>query len=330
MAITSDPGTSPRDADAAAVAFASFTTAVADANDATPPGKDKQLAPAIAGDGTAEVLALYMCDIGRTPLLSADDEIALARRLAAGDKEAGRRLAEANTRLVVSVARRHLNRGLSFLDLIQEGNIGLLRAVEKFDHRRGYRFSTYAMWWIWQAITRALAERARSIRVPAHLIDEMSRRDRGKRALEDHLGRPPTAAEVDATLGRAPSGYRYALEAMRPVVSLSALMSEFSSDEGGGDAVLGDALLDEDSLSTEEQAFALILRANVRALLRDLLDERERTIIIRRYGLDGDPPETLERVGAIVGVTRERARQIEGIALKKIASSEAASMLRAS
>ncbi len=268
--------------------------------------------PAIGVAESIEPLSEYMHAIGRVPLLTTEQELAVARRVVAGEREAAHALAAANLRLVVSVARRHVNRGLSFEDLIQEGNIGLLRAVEKFDPERGFKFSTYAVWWIRQAITRAIDDKARLVRLPAHLQQTMTTLARATQRLSGELGREPTDRELSVAVGLEQSEVYRLMRAMRPALSLESPVGE--TDEG----MLGDILVDDGAVAVERQAEGLLLRAEMAHVLDEMLSPREREVLALRYGLGGHAPSTLEEVGTALGLTRERARQIETKALTKL------------
>jgi RNA polymerase primary sigma factor len=259
-----------------------------------------------------EPLSDYLRTIGQVPLLSAEQELALAQRVVAGDPEAGRALAAANLRLVVSVARRYLDRGLPLEDLIQEGNLGLLRAVEKFDWTRGYKFSTYAVWWIRQAIARALDDKGRIVRLPAHVQQTMNALARASQQISSELGREATEAELAAQLGLDATEVHRVLRAARPTVSLDLQVGETE------ESLLGDILIDDRSPSVDHQAHVRLLRAEVAQIMAETLDEREREVLVRRFGLAGGAPATLEAVGAAMGLTRDRARQIETQALDKL------------
>jgi RNA polymerase primary sigma factor len=263
----------------------------------------------MAGPGE-DVLALYLQEIRKMPLLTAKEEVALAQRAEQGDAEAKRRLTEGNLRLVVSIARKHIGRGLALSDLIQEGNRGLLRAVEKFDWRRGYRFSTYATWWIRQAVTRALADQARMIRIPVGTGEDVAKVSRASRTLVQRLGREPTLRELSRAAKMPVARVRAILELPQQVASLDMPVGE---DE----ATLRDFIEDRESPPPESAAVASALAGEVRHLLAGLTP-RERNVLRLRFGLDGARPHTLQEVGRTLGVTRERVRQIEQGALRKL------------
>jgi RNA polymerase primary sigma factor len=266
-------------------------------------------------------LRLYLRSIGKVELLSAAEEVSLARRIERGDMGAKEQMVKANLRLVVSIAKGYLGRGLMFLDLIQEGSLGLIRAVEKFDYRRGYKFSTYATWWIRQAVTRAIADKARTIRIPVHMVEKLNNVVHVERQLVQGLGREPTADEIAAELRCSPREVRDVLRISQLPVSLEKPIGE---DE---DSALGDLVEDETAASPFESATVIMQRENVwRALA--VLPDRERQVIEMRYGLTGARPCTLEEVGQAFGVTRERIRQIENNTLKKLQKHPEAQRLR--
>jgi RNA polymerase primary sigma factor len=264
---------------------------------------------------------LYLREIGKVPLLTAEQEVSLAKRIERRDMEAKRQLIEANLRLVVSIAKRYAGRDLSLLDLIQDGNLGLMRAVEKFDWRRGYKFSTYATWWIRQAITRAIADKSRTIRVPVHMVDTINKLMRVQRQLLQELGREPTAEEVAAQMEMTPERVRQIRKIGQQPVSLETPVG----DEG--DAQFGDLLEDEGAVAPPAAADEVLQREGLGRVLAQLTT-RERTILELRYGLTGDHPLTLEEVGQRFGLTRERIRQIEGKTLAKLRSFREAEALR--
>ncbi len=257
-----------------------------------------------------EILSLYLQEITRVKLLTAEEEQELARRVQAGDAEAERRLVEANLRLVVRIARRYLNRGLSLLDLIEEGNVGLLHAARKFRPDRGTRFSTYATWWIRQAVVRALANQARTIRLPVHVQLLLSQYVKKRNALTQALGRPPTVEEVAKEMGRPTAEIEH-LETLRQ----QPLSLDSPAREGKGS--LHDTVEDPSAVSGSGIAAVLRARADLAGVLQDLPDT-ERTVVTLRFGLGGEEPMTLESIGQRLGVTRERVRQIEGSALKRL------------
>jgi RNA polymerase primary sigma factor len=304
--------------------------------------------PVVEPDGAGEALPVYLQEIGRVPLLTAAAEVELAtameigleaaQRLQSGEPlaegeresleeqirrglEARRRLIEANLRLVVSIARRYMNRGIPLGDLIQEGNIGLLRAVEKFDYHRGFKFSTYATWWIRQSISRSVADHARTIRIPVHMVENINRMIRAMSRLQQQLGREPTAEEV---------GLALELPAERIREMLAMLPQPMSIDTPIGDeqdTQLADFIEDANALNLEDSAQRMLLRDHVQGVL-DSLSGRERRVIELRYGLDGAPDRTLSEIGDALGVTRERIRQIEAKALRKLRHPSRAKRLR--
>jgi len=256
-------------------------------------------------------LGVYLAEIACIPLLTREEEQALARRVQAGDEAAKQRLVEANLRLVVQIARRYLNRGLPLPDLIEEGNLGLLRAVEKFEPERGTRFSTYATWWIRQAVTRALANQARTIRLPVHVELLLARYVREQSRLTQTLGRTPTAEELAQALGTSAREIAELEEVRQHPVSLDAPAGGESS------TTLGDLIADRAAVPSETLADLFRDRADLASVLDDLA-ANERTVLRRRFGLEGDPPETLETIGQRLGLSRERVRQLEGAGLRKL------------
>lgn len=254
---------------------------------------------------------MYLKEIGRVPLLSAQEEVELATRIEQGDEEAKRRLAEANLRLVVSIAKRYVGRGMLFLDLIQEGNMGLIKAVEKFDYRKGFKFSTYATWWIRQAITRAIADQARTIRIPVHMVETINKLIRVSRQLLQELGREPTPEEIAEEMGLSPEKVREIMKIAQEPVSLETPIGEED------DSHLGDFIPDDDAQAPADAAAYELLKEQLKDVL-DTLSDREENVLRLRFGLDDGRTRTLEEVGKVFGVTRERIRQIEAKALRKL------------
>ncbi len=259
----------------------------------------------------SDPVRMYLKEIGRVPLLSASEEIELAMRIEQGDEEAKRRLAEANLRLVVSIAKRYVGRGMLFLDLIQEGNLGLIKAVEKFDYRKGYKFSTYATWWIRQAITRAIADQARTIRIPVHMVETINKLVRISRQLLQELGREPTAEEIAVEMELTPEKVREIQKIAQEPVSLETPIGEED------DSHLGDFIPDDEAPAPADAAAYELLKEQLEDVL-DTLTEREENVLRLRFGLDDGRTRTLEEVGKVFGVTRERIRQIEAKALRKL------------
>ncbi|MEA1909794.1 MAG: RNA polymerase sigma factor RpoD [Patescibacteria group bacterium] len=264
---------------------------------------------------------MYLKEIGQIPLLKKHEEVALAKRVAAGDEAATKHLAEANLRLVVSIAKKYIGRGLSLLDLIQEGNIGLMKAVDKFDYTRGFKFSTYATWWIKQAITRAIADQARTIRIPVHMVETMNRLARTQRQLVQELGRPPSPEELAIEMGIEIGKVNHILKISQETVSLEKSVG----DED--DSLLGDFIKDEDSVTPSEQSSQELLKTDITVVLH-LLTPREQKILKMRFGLEGEWAHTLEEVGREFGVTRERIRQIEAKAVAKLKKSKDSKKLK--
>lgn len=254
---------------------------------------------------------MYLKEIGRVPLLSGEEEIELAKRIENNDEEAKKRLTEANLRLVVSIAKRYVGRGMLFLDLIQEGNMGLIKAVEKFDHGKGFKFSTYATWWIRQAITRAIADQARTIRIPVHMVETINKLIRVSRQLLQELGREPTPEEIAAEMDLSVEKVREIMKIAQEPVSLETPIGEED------DSHLGDFIEDQEALAPADAAAYELLKEQLEDVL-DTLTEREENVLRLRFGLDDGRTRTLEEVGKVFGVTRERIRQIEAKALRKL------------
>ena len=263
------------------------------------------------GVAVDDPVRMYLKEIGRVPLLTADEEIELARRMEAGDESARHRLEEANLRLVVSIAKRYVGRGMLFLDLIQEGNLGLLKAVEKFDYSKGYKFSTYATWWIRQAITRAIADQARTIRIPVHMVETINKLVRISRQLLQELGRDPHPEEVAREMGISVARVHEIMKIAQEPVSLETPIGEEE------DSHLGDFIEDEAAPAPAEAASFMLLREQLEEVLETLTD-REKNVLRLRFGLEDGRSRTLEEVGQSFGVTRERIRQIEAKALRKL------------
>jgi RNA polymerase primary sigma factor len=281
-----------------------------------------------AGLALDDPVRMYLKEIGRVPLLSMEDEKNLAMAIEAGERElvrngsgsneivgrgeeAKRRLTEANLRLVVSIAKKYVGRGMLFLDLIQEGNLGLIRAVEKFDYRKGYKFSTYATWWIRQAITRALADQARTIRIPVHMVETINRLIKVSRQLLQELGRDPSVEEIAAEMGLTPEKVREVIKISQEPISLETPIGEEE------DSHLGDFIEDQEAVAPAEAASVMLLKEKMADVLQNLT-ERERKVLVLRFGLEDGHQRTLEEVGQEFGVTRERIRQIEAKALRKL------------
>jgi RNA polymerase primary sigma factor len=282
---------------------------------------DKKPSVDLTVEPSLDSLRLYLRSIGKVPLLTAAEEVSLAKRIERGDMAAKQQMVEANLRLVVSIAKSYLGRGLTFLDLIQEGSLGLIRAVEKFDYRRGYKFSTYATWWIRQAVTRAIADKGRTIRIPVHMVEKLNKVVHVERRLVQALGREPTPEEIARELECTPREVRDILRMSQQPVSLEKPVGDEEESE------LGDFVEDEMSESPFDLANENLRRENVRRALA-ALPQREREVIEMRFGLTGGRPRTLEEVGRAFNVTRERIRQIENHTLKKLESLPEAQRLR--
>ncbi len=265
----------------------------------------------LEGIGTEDPVRMYLKEIGTVPLLSADEELELAKKKSAGDNTAKERLIESNLRLVVSIAKRYTGRGMSFLDLVQEGNLGLIKGVEKFDYEKGYKLSTYATWWIRQSVTRALADQARTIRVPVHMVETINKMSKMQRKLTLELGYEPTTTELAEALGMSEDKVIEIMQIAREPASLETPIGEED------DSNLGDFVADNNAVTPEGNIESVMLREHIDTLLEDLKD-REKQVIVLRFGLLDGHPRTLEEVGKEFNVTRERIRQIEAKALRKL------------
>ena len=274
--------------------------------------RDKELfEQALTDVGLDDPVKMYLKDIGRVPLLSADEEVDLARRMQEDDESAKKRLSEANLRLVVSIAKRYVGRGMLFLDLIQEGNLGLMKAVEKFDYQKGFKFSTYATWWIRQSITRAIADQARTIRIPVHMVETINKLTRVQRVLLQEFGREPTPEEIAEKMGVTVERVREIQKIAQDPVSLETPIGEEE------DSHLGDFIEDEKTTTPSDSVAFTMLKEQLLGVL-DTLTPREEKVLRLRYGIDDGKPRTLEEVGREFNVTRERIRQIEAKALRKL------------
>ena len=274
--------------------------------------RDKELfEQALSDIGLDDPVKMYLKDIGRVPLLSADEEVDLAKRMQENDEAAKKRLSEANLRLVVSIAKRYVGRGMLFLDLIQEGNLGLMKAVEKFDYQKGFKFSTYATWWIRQSITRAIADQARTIRIPVHMVETINKLTRVQRVLLQELGREPTPSEIAEKMGVTEERVREIQKIAQDPVSLETPIGEEE------DSHLGDFIEDEKTTTPSDSVAFTMLKEQLLGVL-DTLTPREEKVLRLRYGIDDGKSRTLEEVGKEFNVTRERIRQIEAKALRKL------------
>ena len=298
--------------------------AAGDAADDDGPDKEEEVEIDLSvpeGISLDDPVRMYLKEIGHVPLLTAEEEVALAQRMEAGDEEARHRLEEANLRLVVSIAKRYVGRGMLFLDLIQEGNLGLLKAVEKFDYSKGYKFSTYATWWIRQAITRAIADQARTIRIPVHMVETINKLVRISRQLLQELGRDPRPEEIAKEMGITVARVHEIMKIAQEPVSLETPIGEEE------DSHLGDFIEDEAAPAPAEAASFMLLREQLEEVLETLTD-REKNVLRLRFGLEDGRSRTLEEVGQSFGVTRERIRQIEAKALRKLRHPSRSKVLR--
>ena len=298
--------------------------AAGDAADDDGPDKEEEVEIDLSvpeGISLDDPVRMYLKEIGHVPLLTAEEEVALAQRMEAGDEDARHRLEEANLRLVVSIAKRYVGRGMMFLDLIQEGNLGLLKAVEKFDYSKGYKFSTYATWWIRQAITRAIADQARTIRIPVHMVETINKLVRISRQLLQELGRDPRPEEIAKEMGISVARVHEIMKIAQEPVSLETPIGEEE------DSHLGDFIEDEAAPAPAEAASFMLLREQLEEVLETLTD-REKNVLRLRFGLEDGRSRTLEEVGQSFGVTRERIRQIEAKALRKLRHPSRSKVLR--
>ena len=283
--------------------------------------KNAETEPQVEECGTGDPVRMYLREIGKVPLLTQEQEQELAKRIAQGDQEAAKQMTEANLRLVVSIAKRYVGRGMQLLDLIQEGNLGLLKAVEKYDFTKGFKFSTYATWWVRQAITRALADQARTIRIPVHMVETMNKLTQCSRKLQQELGREPTVEELSKAMRLTPERINEIRQMCMEPVSLESPVGEED------DSHLGDFIEDNTGSQPADAVSQAMLRQQLMEIL-DTLSEREAKVLRLRYGLDDGRPRTLEEVGKEFNVTRERVRQIEAKALRKIRNPNRSNKLR--
>ena len=317
-----DDDSASRSASAQEVADPEEPTAMALLQEEAANPASSQSLPNVADEvNLADPIRMYLKEIGKIPLLTADEEVALAKRIEAGDQTAKDELIQANLRLVVSIAGHYNNRGMQYLDLIQEGNMGLIKAADKFDYRKGFKFSTYATWWIRQSITRALADQARTIRIPVHMVETINRLIRTSRQLMQDLGREPTTAEIADAMHLTEARVQEIIKIAQDPVSLETPIGEEE------DSHLGDFIPDESTPAPADAAFYALQREQLMEVL-DTLTEREKKVICLRYGLDGGKSYTLEEVGEIFKVTRERIRQIEAKALRKLRTNRQIKNLR--